>query len=78
MFTWGLEMWTVKNDGTEKSLPVDEFPTVERMKMVVRDERGRFHGATNFRTRVYKNEKNAQEKTGSRVSRGATGLRLVK
>jgi hypothetical protein len=48
------------------------------MKMVVRDERGRFHGATNFRTRVYKNEKNAQEKTGSRVSRRATGLRLVK
>jgi hypothetical protein len=78
MYTWALEIWTVKNDGSDPKIPVDAFPLIVKTKNVVRDEAGRFHGATNFRSKVKKSTRIKEENEGSRVSRRATGLRLVK
>lgn len=78
MFTIGFETWEVRNRGNDPKIPVDAFPTVQVVKIAVRDERGRFHGATNFRLRGEKQAQNKSENEGTRVSRRATGLRLVK
>ena len=76
MYGWSIETWEVRNTGTDPRVPVDEYPMVQTMRMVVRDERGRFHGATNFRPRQSKAEKKKQH-AGTSVSRRARGLRLV-
>lgn len=78
MFTIGFETWEVRNTGSDPKIPVNQFPTVQKMKIVVRDSNGQFHGATNFRMRDEVQRKNAEENDGTRVSRRATGLRLVK
>lgn len=77
MYGWSIETWEVRNTGADPKIPVDEYPRVQTMRMVVRDERGRFHGATNFRPRVSKAQKKT-ERAGTSVSRRARGLRLVK
>lgn len=49
MFTVDIEMWEVRNRGLDPKMPVEKFPKVQTTKIVVRDQNGRFHGATNFR-----------------------------
>lgn len=67
MLGWCIEQWNVtKGDGV-----------TQEHHMVIRNEKGQFAFSTHTKPRIIK-EKNAQEKTGSRVSRRATGLRLVK
>lgn len=75
---YAFETWTIRNDGHDKKIPVDQYPKVEKIKLVFRYPDGRFHGATNYKERTPKNEANKAVRAGSRVSRRATGLRLVK
>lgn len=51
MFTVDIELWEVRNLGQDPKMPVEKYPRVQKTKIVVRDENGRFHGATNFRRR---------------------------
>lgn len=75
---YAFEMWDVKNQGADEKIPVDQYPRLQVLKVVYRYPNGRFHGATNFRERTPKNAANKAERSGLRVSRRATGLRLVK
>lgn len=47
-FVKSVETWTVKNPNTDPKVTSDKVQTV---KIVVRDRGGRFHGATNFKTK---------------------------
>lgn len=67
MLGWCIENWNVTKGDT----------VIQEHHLVVRDAQGRFAFSTHVKPRTVK-EKNVQEKTGSRVSRRATGLRLVK
>jgi hypothetical protein len=75
---YSFETWEVKNTGKDEKIPVDQYPRLQIVKLVFRFPDGRFHGATNYKERIPKNASNKSERTGSRVSRRATGLRLVK
>lgn len=48
MFVKSTEVWNVKNDGRDKRINSDRIQVV---KIAVRDSKGRFHGATNFKVR---------------------------
>lgn len=51
MFSWDLETWEVKNRGQDPKVTSDR---VQVIKPVIRNEKGQFHGATNFRRRTPK------------------------
>lgn len=77
MYGYDFETWEVRNRGTDPKIPIDQYPVVQELRMVIRDEKGRFHGATNFRRRISKKEQNEKVKAGT-LSVVGQGLRLVK
>lgn len=48
LFVKSVEVWQVANPRTDPKVTSDR---VQVTKIAVRDRRGRFHGATNFKTR---------------------------
>lgn len=49
LFVKSVETWTVKNPGTDPKVTSDR---VQKVKIAVRDRKGRFHGATNFKSKA--------------------------
>lgn len=49
VFIKSVEVWNVKNPKTDAKVTSDK---VQVLRIAVRDRRGRFHGATNFKTKA--------------------------